>query len=46
MKGDARKTTGDVCSTMFIVSAAINGDWDLIVLDQLFSYILSSIRAR
>lgn len=37
MKRRARKTTGDVCSTMFIVSAAINGDWDLIVLDQLFS---------
>jgi len=46
MKRRARKTTGDVCSTMFIVSAAINGDWDLIVLDQLFSYILSSMRAR
>jgi len=46
MKRHARKITGDVCSTMFIVSAAINGDWDLIVLDQLFSCILSSMRAR
>lgn len=40
MKRRARKTTSDVCSTMFIVSAAINVDWDLIVLDQLFSCIL------
>lgn len=46
MKRRVRKTIGDVCSVMFIVTAAINGDWDLIVLDQLFSCILSSNRIR